>query len=145
MGLFKMSKLDVLFVVHPGFFGQQGVFLLYVFGIGYAAVHGTYRRTLRLFMEAHALGTLIGNYIVEFVRYGDLFFFATHYGAVAEIDFVEARAIAPSPFHAAFIDGSVGAFWFAGTAVDAFIGDHYSHARRIVYICSAFTYWNQQI
>jgi hypothetical protein len=34
------------------------------------------------------------------------------------------------------VDGRIGAFGFAGTAVNAFVGDHYSHSRiSLFYLC----------
>jgi len=111
----------------PGFLGKERFFVFYVFRVGYTAIDGANGCTLWLFMKAHALSTFIVDDVIELVRDGCLRSLATHNGAVAKVNLRQFGTATPGPLNAPFIDGGVGAFGFAGTTVDALVGDHDSH------------------
>jgi|GEM_PF-3137831 len=77
-----------LFTVHPCFFSKQCFFLFLVVRIRHAAIYRANGSALRFFMKTNALGTFICNYIVKFVGYRGLLFFATYDGAITEVHFI---------------------------------------------------------
>jgi hypothetical protein len=87
-------------------------------------------------VEAHALGTFIGYDVIVIIRNGHYFIGGIH-NPTATIQFestFDRVAIADSPFYTTFIDGIVRTFWFASTAVDTFIGNHYCHNNFLFFI-----------
>jgi hypothetical protein len=91
------------------------------------AVDGANGSTLWLLVETYTFRAFVGNDIIKLVRDGRLWRFTAHYRTIAEINFGQLGAPTPRPFNTTFIDGCVGALGFAGTTVDALVGDHDSH------------------
>src|SRR5882724_10813245 len=93
----------------PGALEEQRL-ALRPLGVGHAAVDRADLGARLLVVEDDALGALLGDDVEDVVGDGRMH-----------------RAIGRLPFHAALVDGGVGALRLAGPAVDAFAGDHGRH------------------
>ena len=114
--------------MHKALLGQQLLLGFHMVLVRYTAIYRTYRRTLGLFMEAHALRAFVGHDIINLIadrRLGDI---GIYLPAIGQDYFpVEGSAIAVAPFIGSFVYGVIGAFGFASPAIDALIGDDYGH------------------
>src|SRR5258708_2084577 len=110
------------------FFGQQLFHRLFIELIRDTAVHGTNRRTLRLFMESLAFGTLIRDNIIRIDTDRSIALAAIHSRPVQKrkLSFYTGT-IRDRPFNAALIYSIIGAFRFTSPAIDTFLCDFYSH------------------
>jgi hypothetical protein len=114
--------------MQPLLFGQQLVYGFPVHFVRNTAIHGAYRRALGFFVKALAFRTLIGNDVVGIDADGGETLSRVHRSAVKERKApLYGRPVGYSPFHAAFINRIVGAFWLAGPAINAFFGDLNRH------------------
>jgi hypothetical protein len=116
----------------PILFCKQLFHRLAVHLVGDATVYRTDGCTLRLFVEALAFGAFIRNDIIGV--------YADRWVTVVGVNDRTVKqgkrpfyitAVSDGPFHTAFIDGVIGAFRFAGAAVDAFFRYLNSHFLRI--------------
>jgi hypothetical protein len=120
--------------VQTGFTFEQNLLRLDPLRVGYAAIDRTHCRALRLLVKAHALGTLVGYDVIKIVGNGLVFVFGIHHSIALEgVGTAHRVALRNGPLHAALVDGVVGAFGFASTAVDALVGDHDGHS--VVSVC----------
>ncbi len=115
--------------VEPLFLLKQFFLRFAQIGVVYAAVYGAYGGALRLFMETHAFRTLIGHDVIIFVGNWGLGSRGGYDSATVNFYLFQRSAIGPTPLSTTFINRIVGAFRFAGTAVDALVGYHYGHSR----------------
>jgi hypothetical protein len=102
----------------------QNHFLLLPFWVGDAAVNRTNSSTLWLLMEAYAFSTFVWYDVVKVIA--DRRLLNVCVDDIASLNFIrfgDGGAFAHFPLYTTFIDGSVGAFWFAGSAVDTVVGD----------------------
>jgi hypothetical protein len=79
-------------------------------------------------VTADTFGTLIGNDVVKFIA--NWFTFFARSNSLSRFNGVrlgDGGSLIDGPFHSAFIDGSVRAFGFTGSAVDAIVSNHYGH------------------
>lgn len=98
------------------------------FWVRYAAIHRANGGALWLFVKADTFGAFIRYDVVKVIADGRLLYVRRN--DIASLDLVrlgDGGAFAHLPLYAAFIDGSIGAFWFAGSAVDTVVGDKNSH------------------
>ena len=102
--------------------------LFFPFRVGYAAVDRTNSGALWLLVETYAFGAFVGHDVVELIADGRLLDICLDdIASFYFIGFADGGAFAHFPLYAAFIDGSVGALWFAGSAVDTVVGDKNGH------------------
>jgi hypothetical protein len=92
-----------------------------VIGVGHAAVYRANGRTLWFFVKAYTFGALAGNYIVKLVGIGFLRIGGINLAAVFQLNFGKLGAVLPVPVNPAFVNGGVGAFGFASSAVYALL------------------------
>jgi hypothetical protein len=75
------------FHMQPFFFGYKFFFsFAYVFVI-YTAINRANSSTLRLIMEAHTLGTLIGYYVINIIRNSSLRFIGVKRITITKINY----------------------------------------------------------
>jgi hypothetical protein len=96
--------------------------------IGHAAIDRTYRCALRFLVKSNTLCAFVGNYIIDIVgnrrpAFIGLVRLALSIGKMTP----DARAVGIRPINPTLIDGVIGAFWLAGSAIDAFIGYDNGH------------------
>lgn len=97
-------------------------------GVGYAAVNGAYGGALGFFVEADTFGAFVGYDEVVVVGYGFVFGGYVYGGTVVERNLsFGGVSVGKSPLDPAFVDGIIGTFGFAGSAVDTFVGDYNCH------------------
>ena len=95
--------------------------------------------------KSYALGTLIRN--DEVVIFRDRVELVGRFDLPPSFEGIEAGyagAVGDGPLHAPLVDGVVGAFWFAGPAVNALVGNHDCHSKvfyaiRNVWVVPVFT------
>jgi hypothetical protein len=99
------------------------------FGVGDTAVYGADGGALWFFVKTDTLGTLVGHDVVKLVTDGFLLGIGFDNGTGFDlIGLGDGGAFAHFPFHATFVDGRVGAFWLAGSAVYTVVGDEDGHS-----------------
>ena len=107
--------------MQPIFFCQQFFHCLTIHFVGDTAVDGANGGTLGFFMESLALGTFVGNDVVDVDADGRIALTGIDDGTIEQgKGAFNTAAIGYSPFYTAFVDGIVGALGLAGAAVDAF-------------------------
>ena len=110
---------------------QQHFLALHVVRVVHTAVHRTNRGTLGLIVEPDALGTFLVGNVVNVLAAG----FPDESGVQFADGRVDARApesrsVGHLPVRPAFVNGVVGALWFACAAIDAGVGDHDGHGEK---------------
>ena len=107
---------------------SQNTFFLLPLGVRYTAVNRANGGALRLFVEAYTFGTLIRHDVVELITDGLLLGVGLDDRAGFNlVGLGDGSALGHFPFYAAFVDGGVGAFGFAGSAVDTVVGNENCH------------------
>jgi hypothetical protein len=107
---------------------QQFGLFFHALGVGHATVDRAYGCALGFFMKTNTLGTLVGYDVVVIVADGFLTGFCIYLTTVfEEVGALDVGAVVNGPIYAPFIDGVIGALWFASAAVDAFVCNHYGH------------------
>jgi hypothetical protein len=115
------NKIPRILQVQFLFFSQELIYRFPVHFVRYAAVHGTYGGALGLFVETLAFCAFIGSYIIGIDADGRIAFGGVYDGAVEQgKGALYAATVCDRPFHTAFINCIIGAFWFAGAAIDTF-------------------------
>lgn len=114
--------------MHALFFCKELFHSFAVHLIRHTAINRADSSALWLLVKALALSALRGNDIIRIHSNGGVALCSVHNCTVnqGKTSF-HIRAIGDGPFNAAFIDGIVGAFRFAGATVDAFFCNLYSH------------------
>src|SRR5690606_9004611 len=114
--------------VHELLLFQKYFFAFHMVPVGHTTIHRTYRGTLWLVVEAHALGAFVGHYIVDLIAHGFLYLLRVHFLAIGQ-DHVplQGSAVTVSPFIGTFINCIIGAFRLAGATIDALIRYNYCH------------------
>lgn len=115
--------------VHAVFLFEQSAFFLFMVFVGNTAIYRAYGSTLRFIMETGALGAFIGSNVINIhaIRLQRLFCICCDAGIASFVFSFDLGTVGKTPFGAAFVDGIIRAFWFAGAAINAFIRDFYSH------------------
>jgi hypothetical protein len=101
---------------------QQHLFTLHMIFIRDATIYRAYGSTLRFVMKTFALGTFVWNDEIVIIGNGGIRSVCSHlFVALQYIETFYGSTIRNGPFHAALVDSGVGAFGFAGAAIDTFI------------------------
>jgi len=100
--------------------------------IGHAAIHWAYGSALWLFVEANTLGALVGDDVVDvhFLWLLSSISIGRETAETSELA-LDGSTVCETPFGTTFVDGVVGAFRFACTAVDALVSYLDGHERSV--------------
>ena len=114
--------------MHERLLGEQLVLRFFVVGVVHAAVYRTDCGTLGFVVKAYTFGAFVRCDVVNVHAARFLRGLGVDLSGrrVVPISF-QSSSIRKCPFCATFIDGVVGAFGFAGSAIDAGVGDHDGH------------------
>jgi len=93
------------------------------------AIDWTNSCALWFIVKTYALRAFGGYYVINIHTYGKLRSIAIEFGGLIEgsNDTAQPGSFAVFPFCTTLVNGIVWAFWFAGAAIDTFIGNHDSH------------------
>lgn len=107
---------------------QQGGLALHVVGIGHAAIYRTNGGALGFFMKSGAFGAFVRHNEVHLIADGRKFLMHVHFPAIGHPETaLNLGTVGNGPFNTCLIDGVIGAFGLAGSAVDTFVGDDDGH------------------
>lgn len=107
---------------------------LFIVFIGHTAIHGAHFCTLGLIVEAYTFCALIGNDVEDIVIDGFLGIVRVIFPTTGGLYFTfEIRSVGEAPFFGALIYRVIGAFGFAGPAVNAFVS--YLDRHKSTYFC----------
>jgi hypothetical protein len=124
----KFNSCNCKSDVHFGFFAQQVVNCFLVQFIRNAAINRANSGALGLFMEALALGALVGNNIVSINADRRILGVSINYRSVEKRKSTfNGGSVGHSPLYPTFINGIVRTLGLTGTAVDTFISNLDSH------------------
>jgi hypothetical protein len=107
---------------------EQDLLGLPMLGVRNTTIYGTDSGTLRLFVKAFAFGTFVRYDKIDFVRHGNLRIVGMGDLTVGSVyQTPQPCPLRILPGNPTFVNGVVRTFWFAGTAIDALIGDDNGH------------------
>jgi hypothetical protein len=126
--LFISGFVRVLLTMQLGLLTQKLLHGFPVHFIGNTTIDRTYRRALRLFVKALALGTFIGSNVISIYCNGIMWCTGTGNTSIHKRKIAFYRStVCYLPFHSTFINSRIGTFGFAGAAIDTFVSYFYSH------------------
>jgi hypothetical protein len=109
-------KVQTLFTFQKHLFGLLPVWVIHT------TIYRADRCTLRLLVKADTFCALIRHYIVKIIGNGVMLSIRIYLFSVFQlVSALNSGTIRDRPFDTSFVDGVIGAFWFASSAIDTFV------------------------